>query len=147
MAKTTSSKPARDDGPGSTPAAEEQPAAAPPEQPAPETSGAVPATDTADQAEGPEPVAEEPEPVPEQLPPGVYEYVGGIGCVYPHVPLTCRAFHPAVEATETTPAIAEQAATVFEWLDGPPTDGRWAPTEKPPTQVADNAGGLLNGKE
>ncbi|WP_019059940.1 hypothetical protein [Streptomyces prunicolor] len=146
MAKTPS-KPARDDGSDNTPAADEQPAAASPAPPAEESPAAAPAPDTPDQTEVPEPVAEEPDTGPEQLPPGVYEYVAGIGCVYPHVPLTCRAFHPVVEATETRPEIPEQAATVFEWLDGPPADGRWAPTEKTPNQVADNSGGLLNGKE
>ncbi|MGW0795899.1 hypothetical protein [Streptomyces sp. NPDC002692] len=84
---------------------------------------------------------------PEQLPPGVYEFVYGIGCVYPHVPLTCHAYHPAVEATKTAPAIPEQEPTRFEWTDGPPMDGRWAKTRKKANQAADNAGGLLNSKE
>ncbi|MFI5880796.1 hypothetical protein [Streptomyces sp. NPDC051554] len=159
MAKTPT-KPARNDGSDSKPAADEQPTAAAPEQPDDEQTTAVPEQPTDEQPpampapdaagqppEAPEEAVEEPDTVPEQLPPGVYEYVAGIGCVYPHIPLTCRAFHPAVEATETAPEIAEQAATVFEWLDGPPMDGRWAPTEQTPNQVADNAGGLQNGKE
>lgn len=145
--RTIPNKPARGNGADeSAPAAEEQSAAVP-EEPVGEQPADAPAPDGADQAEPPQIVAEERDTDPEQPPPGVYEYVAGIGCVYPHIPLTCRAFHPAVEATETTPEIPEQTATVFEWLDGPPADGRWAPTEKPPTQVADNAGGLLNGKE
>ncbi|MER8030741.1 hypothetical protein ABTZ78_17480 [Streptomyces bauhiniae] len=84
---------------------------------------------------------------PEQQPPGVYEYVHSVGCVYPHVPLTCHAHHPAAPATEQTPEIPEQSATVFEWPDGPPADGRWAKTRRKPNQAADNAGGLLNSKE
>ncbi|MET7944339.1 hypothetical protein [Streptomyces sp. NPDC005302] len=84
--------------------------------------------------------------VPEEdsdgLPPGVYAYVYGIGCVYPHVPLTCHAHQPFVAATETTPEIAEVEATVFEWTDGPPDDGRWAKTRRKPNQAADNAGPL-----
>ncbi|MFI1535579.1 hypothetical protein [Streptomyces anandii] len=84
---------------------------------------------------------------PEQQPPGVYEYVHGVGCVYPHVPLTCHAYQPRVPETETSPEIPERPATVFEWLDGPPADGRWVKTRKKPNQAADNAGGLLTSKE
>ncbi|MFJ5217169.1 hypothetical protein ACIP98_20905 [Streptomyces sp. NPDC088354] len=90
---------------------------------------------------------DEPEQDPEKQGPGVYEYVHGIGCVYPHVPLTCHPHQPAVPATETTAAIPERAATVFDWPEGPPTDGRWAKTRRKPNQAADNAGGLLSSKE
>jgi hypothetical protein len=85
--------------------------------------------------------------VPEQLPPGVYEYVHSAGCVYPHVPLTCHAYQPAVPETQDSPGGPERPATVFEWVDGPPADGRWAKTRKKPNQAADNAGGLLSSKE
>ncbi|MEU6347237.1 hypothetical protein ABZ883_40595 [Streptomyces sp. NPDC046977] len=103
-----------------------------------------------DQAAAPAPVPDAPAPAPdapEQQPGGVYEYVHGIGCVYPHVPLTCHAHQPAVPATDSTPEIPERAATVFDWPDGPPDDGRWARTRKRPNQAADNAGGLLSSKE
>ncbi|MDT0435605.1 MULTISPECIES: hypothetical protein [Streptomyces] len=110
-----------------------------PDEPATEESKSAPGTETdgqgAGQDEGPE------------LTPGVYEYVHGIGCVYPHVPLTCYAHQPLVPATDTSPEIPEQAATVFDWPDGPPADGRWAKTRKKPNQAADNAGGLLSSKE
>ncbi|MEU2426896.1 hypothetical protein ABZ619_38790 [Streptomyces sp. NPDC007851] len=69
---------------------------------------------------------------PAAAPPGVYEYTHISDCVYPHVPLTCRA------ATVTADA------TVFDWPDGPPADGRWAPTTKTPNQVADNAAPLVS---
>ncbi|WP_329140884.1 hypothetical protein [Streptomyces sp. NBC_00670] len=84
---------------------------------------------------------------PEQLPPGVYEYVHGTDCVYPHVPLTCHAHQPVVPETQDSPGVPERAATVFEWRGGPPADGRWAKTRKKPNQAADNAGGLLSSKE
>ncbi|MCX5285692.1 hypothetical protein [Streptomyces sp. NBC_00198] len=132
--KTTASEPAQDAEPDT------------PEQPVVAEAEAAPAT-----GEQPEPPAGDDggdqDESSEQLPPGVYEYAFGIGCVYPHVPLTCHAFHPAVEATETTPAIQEQEATRFEWPEGPPDDGRWVKTRKKANQAADNAGGLLSGKE
>ncbi|MGW2692330.1 hypothetical protein ACWC3Y_10765 [Streptomyces sp. NPDC001296] len=73
----------------------------------------------------PEPTAEPTGPEP-----GVYEYTHFADCVYPHVPLTCRA------ATADTPA------TVFDWPFGPPDDGRWTKTRKKPNQAADNAPAL-----
>lgn len=132
--KTTASEPAQD--------AESEAA----EEPAPTVAEAVPAAD--EQPESPAGAdGDGQDESPERLPSGVYEYAFGIGCVYPHVPLTCHAYHPAVEATETTPAIPEQEATRFEWPEGPPDDGRWAKTRKKATQAADNAGGLLSSKE
>jgi hypothetical protein len=112
-------------------------------------------SDEQEPAEGPQEDASEtreesapdaPQSEVEQLPAGVYEYVHGIGCVYPHIPLTCHAHEPAVPATDGTPGVAERAATVFEWVDGPPADGRWVKTRKKPNQAADNAG-LLSSKE
>ncbi|MFJ6540495.1 hypothetical protein ACIQMP_07605 [Streptomyces sp. NPDC091385] len=103
------------------------------------------APDAVDGSDAPDSGAEP--TAPEQQPPGVYEYVHTIGCVYPHVPLTCHAHHPAVPATDDAPAIPERAATVFDWPEGPPADGRWTRTRKKPNQVADNAGGLLSSKE
>lgn len=73
--------------------------------------------------------------------PGVYEYTHGVDCVYPHVPLTARAARPerAADPDDDTdqgePAVA---ATVFDWPDGPPGDGRWTKTRKKPNQAADN---------
>ncbi|MEU0818965.1 hypothetical protein [Streptomyces mirabilis] len=76
------------------------------------------------------------EPTPEAASagpePGVYEYMHFADCVYPHVPLTCRA------------ATADAPATVFDWPFGPPDDGRWTKTKKKPTQAADNAGPLTS---
>ncbi|MEU6513619.1 hypothetical protein [Streptomyces sp. NPDC046978] len=103
--------------------------------------------ETASEEQPDAPSKEEASSAPDEQPPGVYEYVHGIGCTYPHVPLTCRAYHPAVPGTDTAPPVPEQPATVFEWLDGPPADGRWAKTRKRPNQAADNAGGLLTNKE
>ncbi|MFJ8345024.1 hypothetical protein ACIQ9J_01345 [Streptomyces sp. NPDC094153] len=74
-----------------------------------------------------EPVAESARPEP-----GVYEYTHYDDCVYPHVPLTCRA------------ATLDSPATVFEWPFGPPDDGRWTKTKKKPNQAADNAGPLTS---
>lgn len=65
-------------------------------------------------------------PGPSGPDPGVYEFTYFADCVYPHVPLTCRA------ATADTPA------TVFDWPFGPPDDGRWTKTRKKPNQAADN---------
>ncbi|MFJ4787562.1 hypothetical protein [Streptomyces sp. NPDC088794] len=131
---TTSSDPDRQEAEEAAPAAP----SAPP-TPAEDNSATSPALEpsagTASGSDGSE------------LAPGVYEYTHSIGCVYPHVPLTCHAHHPAVPATDTTPDIPEQLATVFNWPEGPPADGRWASTRKKPNQAADNAGGLLNGKE
>lgn len=136
MAKTTSStrtRPAGQEEPPATEAAEE-PAAEPATPGQPEEASHAPQDAASDEdAAG--------------LPPGVYKYVHGIGCVYPHVPLTCHAYHPPVAATETTPEIPERKATVFEWLDGPPADGRWRATDAKPNQAADNAGGCLISKE
>lgn len=80
--------------------------------------------------------------VPVGPPPGVYAYVHGSDCVYPHVPLTARAARPArdpdpdVDGDEGEPAAP---ATVFDWPFGPPDDGRWTPTRSKPNQLADNA--------
>lgn len=71
-------------------------------------------------------------PAPTGPPPGVYEYTHFADCVYPHVPLSCRAATDGVEAT------------VFDWPSGVPDDGRWAPTTKKPNQVADNAAPLVS---
>ncbi|MEV0090466.1 hypothetical protein [Streptomyces sp. NPDC050738] len=64
---------------------------------------------------------------PEEPEPGVYEFTAESPCVYPHVPLTCR------------PAAPESPATVFDWPEGPPADGRWTKTRKKPNQQPDNA--------
>ncbi|MFJ8798535.1 hypothetical protein [Streptomyces sp. NPDC102487] len=103
------------------------------------------APDTTERPESDEDVTESvaaPEEDSGGLPPGVYEYVYGMGCTYPHVPLTCYAHQPYVAATDTTPEIPEVEATVFEWTDSPPDDGRWAKSRRKPNQAADNAGPL-----
>ncbi|MFC8676674.1 hypothetical protein ACFUEN_28815 [Streptomyces griseorubiginosus] len=146
MAKTTSSTRAREST-DQPPAADENPAAAvdvegPPPAASADDAPEQPEPDTPSAAAGSDDIS-----APAELPPGVYEYVHGIGCVYPHVPLTCHAHHPAVAATDQTPEVPEQEATVFDWPDGPPPDGRWAATDKKPNQAADNAGGRLNSKE
>ncbi|MET7746207.1 hypothetical protein [Streptomyces sp. NPDC005385] len=108
------------------------------------TAEADAAPDTTEQpeAETDAPDSSAPAEDTDKLPPGVYAYVYGIGCVYPHVPLTCRAHQPFVAETDTTPEIAEVEATVFEWTDGPPDDGRWVKSRRKPNQAADNAGPL-----
>ncbi|MFE2712213.1 hypothetical protein ACFXKI_09545 [Streptomyces mirabilis] len=70
--------------------------------------------------------------------PGVYEFTYGADCVYPHVPLTCRAARPERPATEDEPGEPEVKATVVDWPFGPPDDGRWTKTRKKPNQRADN---------
>lgn len=62
--------------------------------------------------------------------PAAFEYTAGFATVYVAVPLTAR------------PADGQRPATVYAWPDGPPQDGRWAPTTKTPNQAADNAGPL-----
>lgn len=114
----TSKSPARDAEP--TPQPEK--AAAPAETPPVATVEPV-AEPTVERAEDAAPVGP---------PPGVYEYTHFIDCVYPHVPLSCRA------------ATASADATVYDWSFGPPVDGRWAPTTKTPNQVADNAAPLVS---
>lgn len=145
MTKTTSSRtprnPAADTPADQEPLTDTGAAPEPDSQDPPPTAAAEEKPATEPDGNGTEPDG------PAEQPPGVYEYVHGIGCTYPHIPLTCHAYHPPVDATETAPAIAERAATVFEWLDGPPTDGRWVTTRKKPNQAADNAGGLLNETE
>lgn len=81
------------------------------------------------------------EPTPE---PGVYEFTHFADCVYPHVPLTCRAARPERPATEDDPGEPEVKATVFDWPFGPPDDGRWTKTRKKPNQNPDNAGPLTS---
>ncbi|MER5694955.1 hypothetical protein ACWDBO_31600 [Streptomyces mirabilis] len=81
------------------------------------------------------------EPTPE---PGVYEFTHFADCVYPHVPLTCRAARPERPATEDDPGEAEVKATVFDWPFGAPDDGRWTKTRKKPNQNPDNAGPLTS---
>ncbi|MEU1800903.1 hypothetical protein [Streptomyces sp. NPDC019937] len=76
--------------------------------------------------------------------PGVYEYVHPTECVYPHVPLTARPAAPARQATDDGPGAEAIPATVYEWLSGPPADGRWTKTRKKPNQAADNAGPLIS---
>lgn len=78
------------------------------------------------------PPATDPAPADAVPEPGIYEYTHFADCVYPHVPLTCRA--------ET----ADAPATVFDWPFGPPDDGRWTKTRKKPNQAADNAGPLTS---
>ncbi|MFJ8006071.1 hypothetical protein [Streptomyces fagopyri] len=142
MPKTSTSKAAPSPGAEDTEPDTPAQAAAEPDTAAPDPAPAD------DHPEPPAGAGEAPaEEEPEQLPPGVYEYAFGIGCVYPHVPLTCHAYHPAVEATETSPEVPEREATRFEWLDGPPMDGRWVKTCKKANQAADNAGGLPSSKE
>lgn len=71
--------------------------------------------------------------------PGVYEYTHFADCVYPHVPLTCRAERPTRPATDDDPGDPGAPATIFEWPFGPPDDGRWTKTRRKPNQAADNA--------
>ncbi|MBK3624910.1 hypothetical protein JHN59_08620 [Streptomyces sp. MBT49] len=131
------------------------------------TSRTARKADDQDQADGPplgdEPTADAPLPEPPEAgqepdlgedadtdgpqPSGVYEYVHGVSCTYPHVPLTCHPHQPAAPATDTAPEVPEQAATVYDWPDGPPDDGRWAATTKRPNQAADNCGGRLTSEE
>lgn len=90
-----------------------------------ETPAAEPAaTEPVSPAEDPQQGALSAEP--EQLGPGVYEFTAEAPCVYPHVPLTCH------------PEDADGPATVFDWPEGPPTDGRWTKTRKKPNQQPDN---------
>lgn len=76
--------------------------------------------------------------------PGVYEFTHFDDCVYPHVPLTCRAARPERPATDDEPGEPEVKATVFDWPFGPPDDGHWTKTRKKPNQAADNAGPLTS---
>lgn len=110
MAKTPSS-----DAP-ETPVSDATPAASAPEPPAPDVAAAE----------------------PEQPGPGTYEYTRSSGCVYPHVPLTCHPEDPGVAASEADPGRPARPATVFDWPDGPPTDGRWTKTRKKANQLPDN---------
>lgn len=74
--------------------------------------------------------------------PGVYEFTHFADCVYPHVPLSCRAAYAGRPADAEDPNDrGEQpvTATVFDWPFGPPDDGRWTKTRKKPNQAADNA--------
>ncbi|WP_369043509.1 hypothetical protein [Streptomyces sp. Midd1] len=143
MAKTTATRKAAakdtDTDAKDEAAAEPEAATDASEQPAPEA-----ASDTTEQPAPEEDAADStaPEEDPDGLPPGVYAYVYGIGCTYPHVPLTCHPHQPYVAATDTTPEIPEVEATVFEWTDGPPDDGRWVKSRRKPNQAADNAGPL-----
>lgn len=112
------------------PSAKSSPAKDPTPAPAPQPEHAAPPTT-------------EPTPAPEAAPrgpePGVYEYTHYADCVYPHVPLTCRAARPERPATDTDPGEPAVAATVYAWPFGPPDDGRWTKTRKKPNQAADNA--------
>lgn len=93
---------------------------------APASSGASPT---------PEPPAATPstggKPPTGRLDPGVYEYTAPFTTVY-GVPLTA---HPPIPGEDGTP---DQPATVFDWFEGAPDDGRWATTRKKPNQTADN---------
>jgi hypothetical protein len=113
-------KPSKDDAPQPTPQPEE------------------PATPAA------EPDIEAPAAAPTGPEPGVYEYSYFADCVYPHVPLTCRAARPERTAANDDPGEPEVKATVFDWPFGPPDDGRWTKTRKKPNQAADNAGPLTS---
>lgn len=66
------------------------------------------------------------EPLPGRLAPGPAEYTATFESVYLSVPLTAR------------PAVDEHPATVFDWLDGAPDDGRWRPTTSKPNKLPDN---------
>lgn len=90
-------------------------------EPTPQPDEAAPPP-TETPTEPAEPAAEETGPEP-----GVYEFTHFADCVYPHVPLSCRAAAPDIPAT------------VFDWPFGPPDDGRWTKTRKKPNQAADNA--------
>ena len=92
----------------------------------------------------PQPPAEEPAADPAGPEPGVYEFTHFDDCVYPHVPLSCRAARPERPATGDEPGEPEVKATVFDWPFGPPDDGRWTKTRKKPNQAADNAGPLTS---
>lgn len=92
--------------------------------------------------------AAEPEPeVPEgRLPAGTYEFTYTVATHYLEVPLTARPADPGrppvgddPDADDYDPGAPETAATVFHWPFSAPDDGRWAPTDKKPNQVADNA--------
>lgn len=71
------------------------------------------------------------------LDPGVYEYTAPYSTVYP-VPLTAHPLIPAVAATDGTAGGPEVPATVFDWFEGCPNDGRWTPSRKKPNQQPDN---------
>jgi hypothetical protein len=114
-------KPPKDDAPQPTPQPEE------PATPAAEPDTEAPAVT---EPSGPEP--------------GVYEFTHYADCVYPHVPLTCRAARPERPATDDDPGEPEVKATVFDWPFGPPDDGRWTKTRKKPNQNPDNAGPLTS---
>lgn len=117
------------------------PTAKPPRDPEPTPSQpeepAAPVAETA--VETPEPAGESSSPEP-----GVYEFTHFADCVYPHVPLTCRAARPERPATDDDPGEPEVKATVFDWPFGPPDDGRWTKTRKKPNQNPDNAGPLTS---
>lgn len=104
--------------------------------------GSKPAADTPPETTAapaaPEPAITEPAGEPAAPEPGVYEYTHSAACVYPHVPLTCRPASPEQPASDRTPAVRAQAATVFDWPFGPPDDGRWTKTRKKPNTAADN---------
>ncbi|MEU5426834.1 hypothetical protein AB0H73_14690 [Streptomyces olivoreticuli] len=94
----------------------------------PVSKGAPPSESAPPDRETPaEPVAPAPavEPLPGRLAPGPAEYTAPFASVY-DVPLTAR------------PARESGPATVFDWPEGAPADGRWIPTRKKPNQVADN---------
>lgn len=93
---------------------------APPTEPAPptETPAAAGVSTSSD-----------PEVPPGRLAPGVYAYTPPFESVYLEVPLTARPAQPDLPAP----------ATVFDWQQGAPADGRWTPTRSKPNQAADNA--------
>lgn len=108
------------------PASKGAPPTDPPAPPAEEP--AAPAPKPA--APAPAPVEKEtaaPETLPGRLAPGPAEYIAPVESVYLSVPLTAR------------PATDERPATVFDWPEGAPDDGRWKPTKATPNQLPDNA--------
>jgi 2-oxoglutarate dehydrogenase E2 component (dihydrolipoamide succinyltransferase) len=110
-----------------------EPKGAPPSEP---TAAPVPEApaEPAGASSSPEPEA----PPTGRLDPGVYEYVAPFATVY-GLPLTARPADPGQPATKDAPAVPPSPATVFDWPDGAPADGRWTPTRKKPNQIADNA--------
>jgi hypothetical protein len=74
--------------------------------------------------------------------PRSFVYTWPFATVYQHIPLTAHPLIPevpAVEASQGQPGRAgslEVPATVFAFAD--PPDHRWAPTDLPVNQLADN---------
>lgn len=77
-------------------------------------------------------------------PGGAYQFTGLLPTQYLHVPLTARPAAEAVAGTDADPGSPARPATVFDWPDGPPQDGRWTRTRLKPNQAADNAAPLVS---